>query len=158
MGFIRNYLLRIIASAMAISILTGISGKKGSNAVLIRLIGGLFLTLTIIQPLLGFDWRELALFTDNLSTEGKSAAARGELLADEQYRSIIKSEAEAYILDKAQDYNAEIEVEVTLCEENPPVPFSVRVCGLVSPYSKIRLQQLIEDDLGIRKEYQRWIG
>ena len=69
---------------------------------------------------------------------------------------IIKAETEAYILDKASQLNVELSVEVTIDEEN--IPTAVTLSGEVSPYARRQLQEIIESDLGIAKENQRWTG
>lgn len=153
-----RYLLSVVAAAILVGVLTGIMDKKGSSGTLIRLIGALFMTFTIIQPFTNFDWSYLTAFAEEFSADGEAAAAQGEILADEEYRSIIKSQVEAYILDKAESYQAELSVEVTLSTDDPPVPATVRLQGAVSPYAKNALQKMMEEELGIREEDQLWIG
>ena len=80
----------------------------------------------------------------------------GENLARDSMAEIIKSETEAYILDTARSLQAEVTVEVSVNEEN--VPDSVTVSGAVSPYVRRQLQRIIESDLGIAKENQKWTG
>lgn len=82
----------------------------------------------------------------------------GTKLADDARREIIKAEAEAYILDKAGSYGLQLEVCVTLREDDIPVPESVCIAGAVSPYARTRLEILIENELGIPKERQLWTG
>lgn len=153
-----RYILSVIAAAMITAILTGILDKKGSAGTLVRLIGGLFLAFCIVQPLANFDWSALTAFAEGFSADGEAAAAQGEILADEEYRSIIKSRVEAYILDKAETYQAELTVEVTLSDQDVPVPAAARLQGSISPYAKSQLQQMMEEELGISKEDQLWIG
>ena len=64
---------------------------------------------------------------------------------------IIKQRTQAYILDKAQALNTVLEVEVTLSDDDIPVPLKVRLKGKISPYAKGRLQATIAEDLGIEK-------
>ena len=79
-------------------------------------------------------------------------------MADDALRQIIKTETEAYILDKAAQFDLQLDVQVALTDDVMPVPESVQLTGSVSPYVKSRLQILISNDLGIPKEQQLWTG
>lgn len=158
MDKLSGYVLSVIAAALILGILKGIIGSNGSAAALMRLVGGLFLAFVMIQPIAKFDFSAITAFIEDSSVEGELTAAQGERIADEEYRSIIKSNVEAYILDKAQTCGAQLSVEVTLSEEDDAVPEEVRLRGNVSPYAKSQLQTMMEEDLGIAKENQIWIG
>ena len=123
-----------------------------------KLIGGLFLTFTIIAPIADIDIDALFDSSWDFTEQGEAAAAMGQESAREELTSIIKQECEAYILDKAEAYHAQLEVEVTLSQDEIPVPAAVRLQGSVSPYAKSNLQQWLQDDMGIPKENQVWIG
>ena len=158
MDAVREYLLRIISAAIIIAVLNSILGKKSVTGTLLRLIGGIFLTITIVQPLIQFDWSVLTTFAEDYTLDAQVSAFQGETMADEEYRRIIKSQTEAYILDKARGFGLDLEIEVSLSQEEPPVPEAVRIRGAVSPYAKSSLQNVMESELGIRKECQEWIG
>ena len=53
---------------------------------------------------------------------------------------------------------AAVTVEVTLSQDDPPVPEYVEIFGEISPYIKLRLEELIQEELNIAKENQRWTG
>lgn len=152
------YILSVTAAAILFGILQTLLGKKGSAAGLVRLIGGLFLTFTIIAPIAGTDLDAVFDSTWNFTEQGSSIASEGQQIAQEQLQAIIKGECEAYILDKAQAYQAQLEVEVTLSQEELPVPTAVRLQGSVSPYARNALQLWLQNDMGIPKENQVWIG
>ena len=104
MEILAQYLLRIISAAMILGILTGIMDKKSSSGALVRLIGGIFLALVMLQPLIRFDWSVITAFARDYTVDAQSAAVEGENLGQKEYRAIIKAESEAYILDKARSY------------------------------------------------------
>jgi hypothetical protein len=56
------------------------------------------------------------------------------------------------------DMGAEVEVEVTLSDDSTQVPCAVTITGMVSPYLKQRLSEMIEEDLQIKREDQHWIN
>lgn len=158
MDFLAQYLLRIISAAMILGILTGIMDKKSSSGALVRLIGGIFLALVMLQPLIRFDWSVITAFARDYTVDAQTAAVEGENVAQKEYRAIIKAETEAYILDKARSYGQELTVEVTLSNEDPPVPEGVCIQGNISPYAKSMLKKCLQEDLMIREEDQLWIG
>lgn len=143
---------------MIVGILTSISDSKSTQGTLIRMIGGLFLAFTVIAPITDLDMDVLMDLGNELSTEAEKAASRGQDLAADAMSEIIKQETQAYILDKAASYGAELTVEVEVNREESAVPESVVLRGAVSPYAKAQLQQIMETELGIPKENQIWIG
>ena len=45
-----------------------------------------------------------------------------------------------------------------LSQDEIPVPSTVRLQGSISPYARQSLQQWLQDDIGVPKEHQIWIG
>jgi hypothetical protein len=60
-------------------------------------------------------------------------------------------------MDKARSYGAEIQVEITLSQEDPPVPKGCTITGEISPFVKQQLQKVLTNELMIPEENQRWI-
>lgn len=159
MAQLGKYILSVTAAAIIVGILTSILDKKSGSAALVKMIAGLFLAFTAIAPIAKLDFSNLTAFAQAFEAQGTAAAADGEIMAQEAMADIIKSETEAYILDKAETYGAALEVEVTLRQtDGIPVPTGVRLAGRISPYAKAQLQQMMEAELGISKENQLWIG
>lgn len=153
-----DYVLSVTAAAIIIGILTSLMDGKGGAAALVKMIGGLFLAFVIVQPIAKLDVSAMLSFTEGFARDGETAAAEGENMAAEAVADIIKTNTQAYILDKAETYRAELTVEVTLSQDQVPVPVAASLKGNVSPYAKAQLQKILEDDLGIPKENQLWIG
>lgn len=152
-----KYILSVTAAAAVTGILSGLSDPKSGIGALLKLIGGLFLAFTVISPVAKLDFESLTAFAESYSSEAAAAAAVGENIRSDAVADIIKSRLEAYILDKAGMYQAELTVEVVLSQEDESVPEGVTLRGSVSPYVKGQLQRMIEEDLGIPKENQEWI-
>ena len=153
-----KYILSVTAAAILFGILQSFISSKSSCGVLLKLIGGLFLTFTIITPIADVNIDALFDTSWDFTVQGTAAAAQGQEIAQEEFQGIIKQKCEAYILDKAEAYHAQLEVEVTLNQDDMPIPTAVRLQGSVSPYTKTSLQQWLEEDMGIPKENQVWIG
>lgn len=153
-----KYILSVAASAIIVGILSSVIDPKSGTGALVKLVGGLCLTVAVIRPVVNFDFDALLAYSEDFSTEGESAAAAGQDLAREAMGDIIKSETEAYILDKAGLYRADLKVEVNLSDDLIPVPVGVTIRGDISPYGKSQMQSLIESELNIPKENQVWTG
>ena len=150
------YLLSVSAAAVLCGLVRYFLGKKGTSAALGTMVAGIFLLMTILSPLGDFDnlkWEDI---TGRWQEEAADAAALGSAEAKKAQDAIIKQQLEAYILDKATEYHAQLQVEVTLSETGAAVPVGVSLRGAVSPYAKQQLQEIIEKDLGISKENQQW--
>ncbi len=153
-----RYILSVTAATLLLSVLQSITGKKGTYGALLKLIGGLFLSFTIIAPVADIELDRVLEFPWDFAAQGSAIASRGQEYAQDQLHGIIKDRCEAYILDKAQTYQANVTVEVFLSQGEVPVPSSVRLRGNISPYARQALQQWIQNDIGIPKEHQVWIG
>ena len=141
-----------------LGIVQTIAGKKGTHAALLQLIGGLFLTFTVIAPIADVELEEILDDPWDFAVQGSAIAEEGQQYAQDQLHGIIKNRCEAYILDKALALQAQLQVEVMLSQDEIPVPASVRLQGSISPYARNALQQWLQDDIGIPKERQIWIG
>ena len=157
MEHIRQYLLSIIAAAILCGLINTLIGKKGAYSAVIRLISGLFMALTVISPVVNIQLQNFTDYVNSFSQQAGVIVNSAEAMAWEERNTIIKSRAEAYILDKAVSMKLELDVEVTLSDTNPPLPCAVTIKGSVSPYSKEVLSSYIANDLGISKEDQLWI-
>lgn len=153
----REYLLSVTAAAMLCGIVGALTGEKGSQGGLVKLISGLFLCFTVISPIAEVKISDFSDFASDILTEGELAAQEGEDYSAQALRQIISDETRAYIMDKARTYGAEIDVKVTLSEDETPVPESCTISGSVSPYVRQQLKKMLISDLGIPEENQTWI-
>lgn len=154
---VREYLLSVTTAAILAGIISSLAGEKGSQAGLVKLITGLFMCFTVMAPIVQIKFEDFSDFTSDLFTEGQKLADEGEEYYVQALRQVITEEARAYILDKARTYSAEIQVSVTVSDENPPMPDSCVVSGRLSPYVRQQLKKAIVNDLGIPEENIKWI-
>ncbi len=158
MDGIRQYILTVTAAAVLCAVVRTLFPEQSPGGKLIRLVCGIFLCFVVISPISTVNLAALPEVIDTWTVSGQEAAAAGEKLAEESTRRFIKEQTEAYILDKAGALGANITVTVTLGEGSLPAPGSVRISGPVSPYARRELEALLEQELGISKENQLWIG
>lgn len=155
MEALRQYVLSVVVAALICGILSGLV-QNGPAKDTVRLLCGLFLTITVLKPLTGWDTDHLMDISQTISLETSAVVTEGERLASKAVGDIIKEETEAYILDKASELNVELTVSAILNREN--IPVAAEIEGDVSPFARRRLTQVMETDLGITKENQQWTG
>jgi len=153
---IRLYLLSITSAALLCGILNGLIGMRSSFRTIIKLLSGLFLTITVISPIIKVDVLNLKTYIDDISYSAQASVADGKSIAVDAAEDIIKQKTEAYILDKAISLGLDITAHVTLSDISPAVPQKVSLNGPISPYNKRILSKYIADELGISKENQTW--
>lgn len=158
MGILRTYILRVISAALICAIITAILGKKGTNGRIGAMLSSIFLAITMLSPVSGLDLSDWISWMNDFETQSESFTEEGEQMARNSMSEIIKQHTEAYILDKAVSYGAEVTADITIGEGELPVPVAVDIHGGISPAGKAAVSRIIEEELGIPKEEQRWIG
>ena len=155
MAAIKAYFISVTAVAAICAIVITLFEKKGAISGQIKLLAGIILTIAVIRPLIHIRIQNVTEYTDEVFFQADVAVSAGEAMAEREMESIIKARLQTYILDKATALGAELEVEVFVQE---CVPVGAMLCGAVSPYVKIQLENWMADSVGIPKEAQQWTG
>ena len=150
MNGLTQYILTVVTAAMLVGILQSLAGQ-GTMGTLTKLLGGVFLALTMLSPVLKLEIPDPAEWFEDLVMDGESLAAEGEAMAADAKEDIIRSQVEAYILDKA---GADLTVSVELDAEG--IPCGVTLTGDVSPRTKAQLSRMLAEELGLGEEVQQW--
>ena len=156
MGAIREYLLGVVGAALICTVITALAGKSGTLSAMIKILTGVFMTLTLVSPLMRIQIPETDAVFDDFTLQAEMITENAKNSSKSQLSEIIKSKSEAYILDKGEQMGAEITVQVTLDQSDLPQPAAVLISGRISPYAKKKLSSIIEEDLGICTEAQTW--
>lgn len=149
-----EYVVSLTAAAMVSGLLLALV-REGTAKNILRLVCGVVLTVTALTPMVRGNLPDISFFETDWLTLGEAAAASGEEMALDAKTSFIKEGLEAYILDKASAFGADLRAEVTLDADGLPV--SVALTGTVSTDARLALEAIITEDLGIPKEDQKWI-
>ena len=149
-----QYLISICAVAIICGIVKVISDEKKPSGAMIRMIAGLIMAFTVVGPVVDLEPGDLPVLKLDIAEEAQAVSEYGKEFADAEVNSIITRRLEAYILDKAASIDADISVELRLVDYRP---VGVTMRGPILPRDKQRLQQILETDLGISKENQKWI-
>lgn len=157
MNLLSGILFRVTAAAIICAVLRGLP-LSGSIKKLMQILCGIFMLLTVFSVHEAGSLDGCGDILGNVSQQAQDIVQNSKEDTLEQMRKIIIAETEAYILDKAKNYGAELSVEVSVNDSDLPVPCGVTIRGSVSPYARRQLQQIIADDLGIETGEQEWVG
>lgn len=153
-GLMKSYILSVVAAAVICAAVRGVLSEKTGNGQLVKLLCGIFLAVTILHPLVTISFQGISGYFDGMTEDAQSWTNEGKSAAREQMDAIIKSEVQAYILDKAKRMGLDITATVELNENG--VPCGVTLRGEASPYAKEVMSAFMEDNLGIAEENQKW--
>lgn len=151
----RGFLLSIVCGALMCAVLQKIPKFSGFRN-LISYLCAIFLTVCFLKPIVS-----IKIPSNNMQAlwdEGSVFQAQGEEIATKSLKAIITERLEAYILEKAKTYGAEITVDIELSQGDMPQPIGVTINGQLSPYARAQLKELIHDELSIPPEAQTWIS
>ena len=155
MDGIRQYLLSIVTAALICAVVQRFSEKASQSGAIIQIVCGIILAITVVSPWFHLQLPDVDAVTEPYASSAEQIILEGEESASESMNAIIKSQMEAYILDKANSLDMEILVEVNLDAQNH-LPKSVTITGDASPYDKSVLSQYIAQTLDIPEEDQKW--
>ena len=149
-----QYLLSILICTLTCGIISQIL-MDTKRKKLVRMICGIVIAISIFYPLTKVKLEKYMQFPDADWNEADYYISAGKKLSLTEQEKSIKAYCETYILDKAKQLDTEIEVEIILNEEKVPCFAEIHYAG----DSKIQseLQTILEADLGISKENQKWI-
>jgi len=155
-GFLRDWIVGITCAAMAAAVLHAFLPKSGGVGRAGRLAAGLLMMLCAVGPLAGLDYDSLAQSLSELRLERSQYAQELEVQNSEILNELIKSETQAYILDKAEGLGVRCQALVTyaLDEEGRPYPSEVHITGELTEEQERRLSEMLEADLGVPVQKQ----
>ena len=151
----KNYIISIIVAGIICAITDLLLDKKTSAGKIAKILTGILMTVTIITPLTNISFKNISNYFDSLSLRADGYVEEGKNAAQNSICEIIKTQTEAYILDKAKSMGLDVSVEVEL-DDNNSFPRGVTITGIISPYAKGLIASYIEDTVGITKENQQW--
>ena len=157
MDFLRNWLIGITGAAIILALVDCII-PKGSVKQIGKLAGGLVMVVAILRPVLGLDYEILAGSLANYRYDVRQYSAALDIENERLKKIIIEDRTGAYIHDKADELGIECSVTVQ-CRMNANeqfYPASVTVYGELTQEQKERLMRIIEAEVAIPEEMQRY--
>ena len=156
MESIKEYLITILAASLISTIVMRIAGKWGTCSNIIKLILAVFLSISVISPILNIEVSDFTELLDSYDGDAEAIISDVQAAVQSEAAAVIIERTEAYIEQKAALYGGEITATVGISDAKTLIPDSVVICGNISPYGKISLKKIIKDDLGIPEDRQTW--
>lgn len=153
---VREYLLSVTAAAVVCSCIGAFFEKKGSIAVLVKTLCGIFVSLTVLRPVLNISLPDMENYISTYSADVQTVTEDAARSAANAQCEVIRQRAESYVYDKAAKLGCDISVCILLSEAEPYEPVEIQIKGKLSPYAKSQLSASITADLGIPEEEQHW--
>lgn len=159
MEIIRSWLIGITAAAVIAALADSLT-PEGPVKKLGKLAGGILLLLAVLQPVGKLGGIELSDLTAQYQLQSGAYSAALETENEHLLKTIIEEETAAYIQDKAAEQGIVCAARVTCAadEQGTPVPASVVISGALSTEQIRTLQEMIEADLNLAPEQQRYKG
>ena len=153
MAAARTWLTAVAAVTLLLSVAEMLV-PQGSLREIASFTGGLILLAVLMQPLGKIDPAKIDLNISRYQEAVEQRQAELEASQKEELASLIESEMETYISDKAKSMGLTLRVQVTAEPDGSgvPVPVSVELTG---PRSET-LSRWLETELGVPAERQVW--
>lgn len=156
MLFVKDYLTSLIAAAVICGIITTFTHKNKGCGAVVKMLCGIFMAVTVISPIAQLQLQDINVNLDQLTQEADLITQNGVSDSQQEQEAVIKQQLETYIIDKARKLETEIQVDLTLTQDELHLPQDIRIRGAVSPHNKAIIRQWINDELGIPEENQQW--
>lgn len=153
---IGEYILSVGTAGILCAIVARLAGKDAIAGKALKLVTGLFMLVTLLQPFGKIRLEDITDYFDEYSREAESAVSLGENRSALALQNSIKEALASYILDKGAALDAKLQVQICLDEDFPPNLVSVCLSGDISPYGKQALQETLCRDLGLADEDIKW--
>ena len=151
--------VRAIAGAALICAAAGALTPKGRVKGVLKMVCGLVLILSILQPLVGSDLGSMSLDISEYRRQAEEITGSAAQKENGLSRAIIEEELNAYRLDKAAGLQIPLQavsVVMKWGEGDCWYPHEVSLTGVLPLREKERLTAEIEAELGIPRERQYW--
>lgn len=156
MELVTNWIRALVGAAVFCALAAALCPEGRPKRVL-RAACGVVMAAALLSPVAALDTEALPKAMARYSEAARRQAESAAESADRLNRTIIESECEAYILDKAAQLGLDgLRAEVTArwSDEGFWYPWEARLGGPES--GRAELGRLIEAELGIPAERQSW--
>lgn len=154
----RGYLIALTAAAILGALVRRLAPAGGAGRAA-RLGAGLLVLITAFGPIASLDTVSAAQDLVRRGYGDPLSSVEFSKNVNELMTALITEQTEAYILDKAQELDLSLTVEVTAkITDMYPVPFSVKLIGSPTEKQKQALTGIIAAELKIPEERQEWLN
>ena len=158
MKLLHSWLTGILFAAILCAGVDFLAEKLGKTGPVLKSVCGIFFILSVFSPLTSLDLEETLSAAFAQYSLDMTPVEEGKESHENSLREIISQRTCTYILERASQLDATLEVSVHISDGEPPVPDSVEIKGNLSPFAKASLEAYIEEQLGISKEAIHWMN
>lgn len=151
-----EYIVAVSAAAFVCAVVGSLI-PKGPSKDILKLVSGLFLAFTVIQPVSDLKIPELSEITQVWKKEGASASDAGQEMMEKAIRESITQQLRSYILDKAESLGLTLTAEVLL-HPDTCYPRKIHLTGDAAPALRQKLTEILSEDLDLNQEDILWNG
>lgn len=151
------YILSVTAGAIFCGIMMSLTGKI-NTAGTIRLLTGLIMALILIRPVFQIELRGLERYWRSFGDEADRLVEQGRQHSRSAMAEQVMDSVEARIRSHGTELGLNIEVSVSVNDEDLPVPTCVSITGNASPHERESLTMWITENLGLGEEDVHWNG
>ena len=151
--------VRAIAGAALICAVAFALTPKGKVKSILKLICGIVLICAIVNPVINKNLPDMSMDMSKYREQADEITNNAKDTKNSLSRTIIEDKLNAYILDKAKSYNAQLDsvsVSVKWGDDECWYPYEVSLTASIGEKEKQLISNAIEADLGIPKERQYW--
>lgn len=157
MAAVGAYIFSVAATALLCGMITSLL-QNCSVQKIAKFICGMILLTVVLRPVSSLGSLNKLEIPIPSFPEGQDLITSSVNGSQKAITEIIKQNTQAYIVDKAAELGLEIRAEVVLSNDALALPVAVTLYGNASPYLKLSLQEIIQEELNIAKENQVWTG
>lgn len=150
----KHYSFSIIICALYCSIITDLISDSRQKRIT-QFICGTLMGILVLRPLSGIELEKMMLHGWDIPNSAAAYISMGEAAANNAQRQYIKDACEAYISSKAKVLGTGIVTSVQL--DANMVPVYAEIQGTKDLSVRHQLENILETELGITKENQKWI-
>lgn len=154
MGNWKQYAFSIILCALYCSTISDLITDSREKKI-IQLITGTMMSILVLRPLSGIELEKIMLSDWDIQNSASAYISMGEAAANNAQQQYIKDACEAYISSKAEALGTGVVASVQLDENMVPVYAVMQ--GTNDLTVRHQLENILETELGITKENQKWI-
>ena len=159
MDFIRNWVVSVSAAGLVFALLLGVL-PAGSGRRIVKLAGGIVLTLVIFSPLAKLNPDDLHWDMGDYKQTQERRLTDMQQASEKITKEIIQEQTGAYIVNKAQALGLSIRVSVTVQKDKTGllIPDAAIIWGgaALSKEDREQLSAWMADVLGIATRRQDW--
>ena len=156
---VRQWLIGVICAALITALADGLM-PKGAVRQVGKLVCALVLLFGLLRPVLILELPDMSRKFDAAAGQMEQQRAQLEQRSGTMLKTLIESQSEAYIVDKAAQIglDCQVRVECRAGEEGTWLPQSVCVTGQMDADQQAELTAAIQQEFGIAPECQVYAG